>query len=239
MAFQYRPAFFFSVYEDYELCRRLVRQIRRYYPSATAIAVSDGPITDPDWEDFCCQNRVQHFVTPDRQKIQEYGGRWLHRLLFIALRASTESWLIKLEGDSMLHRPFRNYGKGQINASLSKRGFPRGGCISFRRSAVIQLVDSGFLLDSRYRQAEFLYHRYGKWKHPYEKSDDRPVVCADSVLGDAIARLELDLQQWDEVNILFRGDPEIGDYAATHPHPLPPASGTATIRDDFDTHGSA
>jgi hypothetical protein len=215
------PAFCFSVYDDAHLCKRLVQELRSLYPDADIVAVRDGRIEGmDDWRQFCELNRVKHVATHSRLKLLRNGGLWLHRLLEFTLRETAAPWIIKTEGDTRFHRQFRHYPDADVAGTLSEQQptFPRGGCVLFRREALQTLVRRGVLLDPKYNSVEYGYQRYGKWKYDQEPYNSEVLLCADKVLGDAIAQLNLTLSSWSEVDIQFRAEPEAGDFAATHPH---------------------
>jgi hypothetical protein len=215
------PAFFFPVYDDTHLCTRLISEIRRVYPAADVIAVSDGAIADRQrFKRVCDRSGVIFIETQQRLKVPDYGALWLQRLFEHALARSRAEVLIRTEGDTRLHRGFDGFPDGDVAGTLSEQSpkFPRGGCVMWQRAALKRVVGSGLLGDSKYKDRFYSYTRYGKWRHEGEKEDWTPILCSDRVVADVIQRLSLKLSEWEEVNILFRGIPETAGYAATHPH---------------------
>lgn len=214
------PAFFFPVYDDTHLCARLISDIRKFYPTADVIAVSDGAIADRRrFKRVCDRSGVLFLETEKRLKLPDYGALWLQRLFENALARTRAEILIRTEGDTRFHRGFEGFPEVEVAGTLSEQvpRFPRGGCVMWRRSALKRVIGSGLLGDAKYKDQFFSYTRYGKWRHEGEKEDWTPILCSDRVVADVIQRLSLKLSEWEEVNILFRGIPETEGYAATHP----------------------
>lgn len=221
------PDFVFSVYQDWELCKRLVHQIRVAYPGCMITAVTDGT-HDPRFERFCSLYGVAYVPTDERLKLTEHGGRWLERLLDTALLYSASPHLIKVEGDTILHREFRSFPEADCGGTISERygwKFPRGGCVYFRRAFAKRILLSEFLNDPIYcHDRRFWYGRYSAWRYPWEEPDSAKIALADLILASVLHRLGVEPIEWDEVNIQFRDPPAAGDFAATHPHQVDPGS---------------
>lgn len=215
--------FVFPVYDDQELVLRLIADLRQLYPDANLICVSDGAIEDQEFAEQCDRASVNLIQTSQRLKLPEFGGLWLERLLSYALEHSQAETIIRTEGDTKFWRTFSNIPDADIAGNLSFRygfRFARGGCVALKRSAIAQILNSEFLRDSEYcNNPKYSYQRYGKFRYADEEIDNSPILLSDLVLGSVADRLELSIEQWNEVNIQFRGAAApIHNYAATHPH---------------------
>lgn len=213
--------FVFAVYCDLEITRRLIADLRRYYPSDKLICLSDGA-PDSEFAAFCQAQAVRFRPYEKRLKLPQFGGLWLERLFSDALLYSEAPYFIKTEGDTRFWRSFAELPQTDVAGTLNTRHditFPRGGCVYLKRPAIVKILASGLLRDSQYcNNPKFSYDRYAEYRYADEVMDSRPVLLADLVLGDVIRRLGLSLSDWKEVSIAFRGLPPVRSFAATHPH---------------------
>lgn len=213
--------FVFPIYNDQELVMRLITDLRRFFPESKLIAVSDGLGGNLMFADFCRQHQVVFVQAQQRLKTTEFGGLWLERLLNSALAHSNAEFVIRTEGDTKFLRAFKSLPDSDVAGTLNERygfKFPRGGCVFFKRQAIADILNSKYLQDPKYcNNPRFFYRRYSQFRYPHEKYDSTKIVLGDLILGDVINRLNLQISEWDEVNIQFRTIPEPGNFAAIHP----------------------
>ncbi len=215
------PAFIFAVYRDELLVKRLIGQLCHLYPDAELVCVADG--RPEAWFPEYCDRLGVRLVIGERLKLAEHGGHWAQRLFQMALEHSTSPHIIRTEGDCYHWRSFNNYPRSDVAGTLSRRydvTFARGGCCYFKRDALVRLLDSRELLQSRYRHNPiYRYTRYNKWRYDDEVRDDTPIALADLIIGDACKRAGLSLSAWGEVDIQVKDGMKPGEgFAATHPH---------------------
>jgi hypothetical protein len=215
------PDFIFPVYDDFRLVTRLISQLRGLYPTACLVCVSDGNFSQPDFIEVCDRYSVRLIQTNLRLKLPHFGGMWLERLFEAALIHTSSLYIIRTEGDTSFWRKFSNYPTADLGGTVNERygfRFAVGGCVFMRRTAVMQILESGVLWDSRYcSNLVYSYPRYAEFRYANEALDERQVLLSDLILGNVAHRLGLEIASWAEVDIRFRGIPRKG-FAATHPH---------------------
>lgn len=214
-------AFGFGIYQEWHLATRLVHQLKKHHPTASAIAIADG--TDNSRFRSLCQKVDVTYIKDRRLKLPQYGGSWTLRLFEAFLTLSDADILIKLDPDTMLWRGFSFYPDSDWFGTISpayRHPFARGGCVGFKRHAVERIVNSEILLNPVFTKPRYSYDRYGKHKHSHECHSTERLSLQDWILADVGYYLDLSLEPWSEVDIQFRDTPDNGDlrYAATHPH---------------------
>ncbi|MBW4514588.1 MAG: hypothetical protein KME11_05125 [Timaviella obliquedivisa GSE-PSE-MK23-08B] len=216
-------AFIFPVYDDYELVKRLVRQIRQHYLKSELFCISDGT-EDASFTEFAMTQGV-NYEQGDRLKLPQYGGQWVKRLINLSTQTKAKH-IIRVEGDTQIWRRFKKFPAADVAGTIAyshkiQAFYPRGGCVYFSRQAIDKLLES-VLNDDRYKDASiYSYPRYSAFRYAEEPRNEQPILLGDLVLGDAIARSGLNLKNWSEVSIQFRSEPPDNadrKYAATHPH---------------------
>lgn len=213
--------FSFGIYQEWHLATRLIHQIKKHHPEATAIAIGDGT-HNPHFASVC-QQLGAIYKSDRRLKLPQYGGLWSLRLFELFLDTTDADILIKLDPDAQLWRKFAFYPDSDWFGTISpvyRHPFARGGCVGFKRHAVERIVRSEILLNPIFTKPRYSYDRYGKHKHSHECQQIELISLQDWILADVSYYLGLSLENWSEVNIQFRGTPQNRDlrYAATHPH---------------------
>lgn len=217
-------AFLLHVYQDWDLAKRLIIQIRQFHPSVQTIAITDGTHND-DFQDLCDCLDID-YRRGDRLKLHPSGGAWLERMFQTFLVASDAGYLIKLDPDSYFHRPIASIPDADWFGTLKERVPPLvyGGAIGFSRSAAQQVLNSHLLRASRYHDVGYSYQRYGRslaWE--WEEVSEEAIACTDLIIADVCYRLRLNPVHWNECLCNHRLTPNNPGlkHAITHPHPNP------------------
>ena len=210
-------AFVITTYNDQHLVPRLLQQINKHCPGIQVIVIGDGV----KLEESLKQGTT--WFECERAKGQGQKGLWTQRFLEIFLKYSTATHLIKLDPDSCIWRPFTlpegNYDLcGNIKHKRYKHPYIRGGCVVNTRLAAQKIVDSQILLEDKYEEYNYSRYKIHRWDH--EKQSDELIALQDWIMGDVIYRLQLVLQEWNEIFIVRKKiSIQIENFAITHPHP--------------------
>ena len=145
---------FIQTYRDLPKLEVTLHRLRRLYPLAAALVVSDGD-PDPAIEPACRRCGVP-FESRSRMFGVEHGGLGAHDMLERFLQSSA-SVLIKIDPDTDLRRPLSRlppsgeralYGTVQ-QADGGGLTSIQGGCILIPRAAAQAIVESGLLESDR------------------------------------------------------------------------------------------
>lgn len=217
-------AFLFHVYRDQMLALRLISQLRQFYPEIEILCIADG-VNDTEFGAIAQIHQVQYAIGEHLKK-SSAGGKWCIRMFRHFLDNSSATYLIKLDPDAFMHRPFRSipahldlFGAVQNDQGLS---IVRGGCMGMRRSAIEAILNSGLLESEKYKFSQIYgYRRFNYFRHPHEPINNQMIACCDRILADVAQHLNLRIGHWSEVNIQFREKPPPNldlQWAVTHPH---------------------
>lgn len=213
--------FFFGIYQEYELAKRLVDQLRKFYLDSEIICLADGSY-DQDFAQLAISASVQ-YVQGTRLKLQQFGTAWIARNFQAILALSSAPNVIFLDPDSFILRPFAYLPESEVAGNLiplpNGSLLLQGGCVFFKRSAIEKVIASQLLADPKYNHPSFGYLRY---QLPYLQKNEQPdsawLISEDLVNTDIINRLGLSIQEWSDVFCRLRElcpDPEF--YAVLHP----------------------
>lgn len=202
--------FVVNYYHDTELALRLAQGLRYFYPETPILFIGDGVPSDPKLDKYVLTYegvRLKHIPC----------GAWTERYLMAALAFSKSEYIIKLDPDTCIWRPFVVPKADWFGTVSNDRQFIRGGACGFSRRAAEWLVRSGLL----HRPSEHVYDRYGRFRWPHEEPSNELLSCQDRIVGDAMRQLGIPPFAWSEVNILGNDMqvPEPDSFALTHPHP--------------------
>lgn len=221
-----RINFVVHVYKDELYARRLLAQVRGYYPRSLCLVIADGEPPSADFADWAMSAGC-HFVQGDRLKRRESGGLWIERFLRLGAMERPDV-LIKLDADSYLHRPFRFFPEhfdlaGTLATHSSKKFVVvRGGCVAYSAVAIAKILNSGLLKDDLYKtDPRFFYRRYQDYLFPGEVLNGEAIASEDSIMGHIAECLRLKLTLWHDVHICWREplpSAPAGYWAVTHPH---------------------
>lgn len=194
-------AFFIAVYRDQPLATSLIESLARVYPESRRLICSDGD-RRLDFERFCVIHGCD-YLDGERLKLSRFGGQWLVRMLNFYLSVCNADYLIKLDPDSRLIRPFSAIPEAQIFGRLASNGvkeYVQGGAIGIRRDAATEILQSELLLMPKYRRTEYSYRRY---REPYlqegETASNERLIAADVILSDVAECLNLQIADWAEI----------------------------------------
>lgn len=214
--------FWFGVYQEYNLAKRLITSLRSFYPKQQIICIADGSY-NLNYATFCNRFEVI-YLTEDRIKLQHYGGAWVERMFQSFLDRSSAEIMLRLEPDSFINYGFTTIPKtdvlGNILNTFDGRQYIHGGCIAFSRNAIKKILNSKLLKENKYKtELQFAYQRY---KFPYllcgEKNNEEWIIAEDLIWSDVIWQLGLNVTEWHEVYSRVREScPEPKKYAVIHP----------------------
>lgn len=218
--------FVVNVYRDERYARPLLEQVKKFYPGSVVLVIADGHEPSVEFTSWVIAQRF-HYVHGDRLKRRAYGGAWVERFLRLGTTGHPD-WLIKLDADAMLHRPFRYMPPaGDIAGTLvthSTNGLTlvRGGCVAYSRDAIAKILNSQLLKDDLYKTApRFCYRRYQDYVLPGEQVSGEAIASEDAIVADVAVKLGLTLVPWHEVHICWREDLPVAPadfWACTHPY---------------------
>lgn len=213
--------FCFTVYEDWDLAKRLIKQLRMF-PSAGVLCLTDGT-HNPEFAYLCKIENIR-YINGNRLHPQRYGGAWLKRFFYCFLSRSSADFLIRLEPDSFVVRPFNKPPNsdvaGNILVTPDGRRYIHGGCVLFRRSAVEKILNSSLLDNPEYAtNSLFGYCRHqAPYLLPGEWPNSEVQGAHDVIFSDVVWKLGLHVSEWDEIYSRVRqACPEPHKYAVIHP----------------------
>ena len=193
--------------------------LRAAYPHAPAVVISDG-VVDPGYEAACRRHRAEYHQGAFLKRI-ECGGAWWKRFLELGL-ATGADYLVKLDPDARIWRPFRGVPPAPISGTLENAGTDReniqGGVQAIAAGAARRILAAGRTGDAALR-SEFTFtadddERRRRWRALAYLSTDSTLMWLARDAGVPVA-------DWAEVASVWLPpappNPD-GLYAATHPH---------------------
>jgi len=215
--------FYLNAYQDVELLKVCLEQLRRVYPDSAVIVRSDGD-DDPKIAQVTAQYNGQcHYG--ERLMLLERGGQIVHDMLHLFLTQPT-AYLFKIDPDTCIARPFTAlpatpcvFGRKQGTWDDEPISLPsiQGGCLGITRDVAQRFYDSGFFLDPALTQ------RPPPWVLN-QKLRRRPMelglTSIDWTVGWACRQMAVEVVDWPEIKSEWTSSPENHDlrYAVTHPH---------------------
>jgi len=216
--------FFLQVYRDHGLARACLTGLRRVFPAARVILVSDG---DDDPRHAALAGRCgAEYVRGERLSAVRRGGQVVQRMLDLFLQRPSP-WLFRIDTDTRVHRRFRWLPSGtcvfgtlehETQAHHEPLDPPcvQGGCIGFTRPAV------ELLASSRMFASPALEDWAGTWATSRDARERarNGRVSFDHLVRWGYRELALPPRDFAEVRCVWRGRvPNPGlRYAVTHPH---------------------
>lgn len=227
----YRPhdhdlTFYLQVYRDVREARWCLTNLRRVYPRAQILLVSDGD-DNPVWTKMAKRFNARYFAGA-RLYRTEYGGRMIQRMLDLFAENPTP-YLIKIDTDTWAHRRLQSLPTGckvfgtlewTTWAGRQPLGYPnvQGGFVGYTREAVQLMRSSKLLISTRLQDYENTYA--ADVDDIRKRAAQRGLVSFDFLTRYACKSLGITCEEYDEVKSQYRGwVPETdGQYAFTHPH---------------------
>lgn len=208
--------FSMKIYNDIELGKWCLGNVRRSYPNARVIVISDG---DPNLKPSDLLEYNVEFIPSVNLYSLESGGKMIQRMIETFMRSPTE-YLLKIDTDTGVHRRFkwlpRGYGLfGQLqhdNYLCSIQGGFIGMHYDLARDIYLSGICESVLLKdcgSTYALSPFVNaHCVSRGK-----------VCEDFMLGYIVSRLNAPIFGFDEVKCAWKDyfANEGEKYAITHP----------------------
>jgi hypothetical protein len=202
-----RIFWFIQTYRDLPKLRKTLARLRKLYPEAPVLVVSDGD-SDPAIEHACDKYFVK-FILQSRLFGVEHGGEVIQRMLEAFLTTDADV-LIKIDPDTNVQRRFSImpsgmdlsvYGSVQSGGSASNRVVSvQGGCVIVPRQAAILLANSSLLNSDRLKPPAL------EWAVSAELSARAAsgLTSADHTLGWACRELRLLCKDHPEVCSRYR-----------------------------------
>ncbi len=222
--------FYLQGYRDTTQAQAALRSVRNVYPAARVLLVSDGD-SSTAWRRLASRFGAE-LTYGSRLYPVKNGGRMIQRMLDLYL-ASPTLWLIKLDTDSRVHRPFTHlpdkvslFGTLEWETTKTREhlDFPnlQGGCIGFTRSAAEAITESRLLLSERLLDP---VSTFADTKDIQQRAERYGLVSFDFILRWVCRELNISMTNHSEIHTVYRGrhPDDGGGFAVTHPHKVPPS----------------
>lgn len=210
-----KVTFLFHVYKEFDLARRLIRQIKFFFPSSAILGISDG--TKDDSFRFYCQTHNVKYLEHQRLLYQSTGNQWIKRMFRFFQTYGDADYLLKIDPDCYVLRRFKflpdlDVAGTPFNIS-NKISFIHGGCVLYSKHACQKILSTNLIDADKYRtNMAFAYRRF---MAPYKQRDEEAEIdrffCEDRVIGDVASNLGLKLGQWTEI-YADQGEKKPEDY---------------------------
>jgi hypothetical protein len=216
--------FYLQVYRDRREANWCLQNLRRHYPHAAVLLVSDGD-PHPAWSKLARRHDAR-YVAGQRLYETAYGGRIIQRMLDLFAEQPT-AYLCKIDTDTWAHRRLTHLPTGckvfgSLEWSTWGRGEPlgypnvQGGFVGYTREAAQLIRTSGLLLSGRLQDYAGTYADVEEIRRRAE----RGMVSTDFLTRYACRCLGIESVEFGEVRSRYRGwvAETQGQYAFTHPH---------------------
>jgi hypothetical protein len=211
--------------------------LRKHYPAARVIIVSDGD------SDARIGELAEHFRAEchygERLYDLECGGRMMDRMVALFLERPTP-YLFKIDTDTSFQRRFRGlpvkeglFGTLQVISTLCSI---QGGCTGITLGSARKLHESGIFRDAALVDYEKTWAA-DPWLLDYVRR--RKMICTDWVVGYAATCLDLAMFGHPEIRSDWRKavSDSTHQYAVVHPVKLPKDVNRFTISKSADGQG--
>lgn len=211
-----KVAFLFHVYQEFELAKRLISQLKFFFPSSNILGIADGTY-NYNFKEFAWQHNVR-YIEGERLFRQETGNEWIKRMFWFYMASSHSDYLIKIDPDAYILRKFNFLPYLDIAGTpftlVNKVTFIHGGCTLYSRQAAHTIFSTDLINSKEYKKnSVFSYKRF---MPPYKRRDEQPetfkCVCEDRIIGDLAQKLGLKMGKWTEVNV-DQAEKNPSDYA--------------------------
>lgn len=193
--------FFVGVYKDQKEARQCIAGLKHYYPEEKIVPISDGT-HDSTYEAFCEQVGVDYRVG-QRLKLPDFRGAWTERFLHL-LDETDDERIIKIDPDTQVNARVE-WPDAEIFSSWRDSNGKRilaGPVIGFTRRAARDIIDSGFMLDWKYKANEYTYYRfYPPRLKEGEEQNTELVSLQDEITTDVVERLGIEPIKWEHISL--------------------------------------
>ena len=209
--------FYMQVYLETDHGRLTLDALRHHFPRTRIIVFSDG---GEDRRGDLTGLDVEYIYSPKRTFTE---GCLAPKLMLELFLEKPSSHLIKLDPDTVIHRPFisplpEDCVFGTIQFPDQPDESIQGGCMGFGRSAAEAILSSGLLLDPVLGERDYkgndphLRHLADRWKELGLGSFDWSIAWACRIL-------DIPLRSYSDVLSVWQRSPRVvaGRYAMTHP----------------------
>lgn len=139
--------FVMPVFRDAPVADASLRRLRRHYPGARVVLISDG---DPGFpgDAMVRRHRVEYALGENLYGMT-HGGALIHRFLSHYMERPAR-WLVRMDTDARIDRRFAHLpGRMGVHGAVNARGNIQGGCIVLTHDAAARLHGSSVFLDPR------------------------------------------------------------------------------------------
>lgn len=220
-------SFYFNIFKDEIFTVRLLYQLNKFYPGYSVLGIADGPCFEPNIKIFSEIN--PNFVLYQGKRLKIIGSEFTQRNFEVILEHLKTDIIIGLDPDSYIWRRFNYFPDVDwfghrhrfYNHFIEKNfTFLGGSCMGFKRTYIQRILDSGYLLNDKYKDSRGFYDRYSSFKK-YADPDCNDIICReDWVLGDIARKLKVKPFHWDECYPSQKHEVILQppyQYAVTHP----------------------
>jgi hypothetical protein len=199
--------------EQLEAC---LSSLRKFYPKAPIHLFSDG-VDNKSYPKVAAKYQAKYELG-QYVKRSECGGLWWKRVLEAGL-SYKKKWIIKMDTDARIWRPFRYEPKFPLSGTLENSGEARenvqGGCQAISAELAQVLLKSGILDGSELRNQR-LYCPEPDFLRTWVPAG---YFTTDFSMMYMVKKLGLQFGNWPEVNSVWKFPPENEGmkFAVTHP----------------------
>lgn len=209
--------FYLQVYRDVARAAWCLTALRRHYPHARVIVVSDG---DRDLRYAALRRRFGvEFHLGERLYPLQYGGRMIERML--RLWNLQTDYMFKIDPDALVHRRFQ-WLPAEPLALFGDCQPLQGGCVGYTRQAGQRLLESGLLADPVLTRPELswaLLPNGSLHESLWTDISISGLVRTDWIIAWCCRQLEISQIGFPEIYSRWREPiPDGLDVAVSHPH---------------------
>ena len=210
------PAFFVQVRFDGDMANGALSRLRKHYPDARIILVSDGD-DDPAHRHLATHHHAEYVQDAWLYGL-ESGGRMIERMLKIFLKGRG-THLIKIDTDTRFDRTFSSLPKTDgVFGVLLPDGQTQGGCVIIPKTTARTLLRSGIFLRPELTSPEVWGKLFSK---PFLANRIRTtgMIGFEWVLHWGCCQIGIHTYPWPEIHSTWKAGIVNADlrFAVVHP----------------------